>query len=96
MLKVQVRADVDNELRMLLKTIRMQARVIPGTLNPPHPAGAAPRQRHGPKPAAQHAERTKTADHRPGVESRRLASGSRQDKRSGSKQDAMAEDCVAT
>jgi threonine/homoserine/homoserine lactone efflux protein len=42
-------------------------------LNPPHPAGAAPRHRHSPKPAAQQAERAKTADHHPGVESRRLA-----------------------
>jgi len=28
----------------------------PWHLNPPHPAGAAPRRRHRPKPAAQHAE----------------------------------------
>src|SRR5712691_6839704 len=57
-------------LRCLLH--RGRERVIPGILNLPHPAGASRPGQPGRKPAGQHPEPTKNADHRPGVEYRRL------------------------
>jgi hypothetical protein len=55
-------------LRYLLH--RGRERVIPGILNLPHPAGASRPRATGRKPAGQHPEPTKNADHRPGVEYR--------------------------
>jgi hypothetical protein len=62
-------------LRYLLH--RGRERVIPGILNLPHPAGASRPGQPGANPQANTLNLRKNADHRPGVEYRRLVSPER-------------------